>query len=225
MEVDLENSIAIIIDVFRASNTIIQALSNGAKKIMPVTEIDLAWQLKEKFPEFLLGGERNSIKIEGFELGNSPLEYTKSKVLNKSIVLATSNGSKALKKAEKAKHIFVASFANISAIVKKIDNLESDIAIVCSGTLGTPSLEDTLAAGKIIDNLKTKERFTLNDYAYLALGSYQTYQGKIYETILKSRNGLRLQNLNKMDDIEHCTLEDITDIVPEYNQKSGYIFL
>ena len=191
---------------------------------MPVTEITLAWELKEKHPEFLLGGERNSEKIDGFDFGNSPLEYNKSKVVKKTIILTTSNGTNALKKAEKADNVFVASFANCNAIARKLDDFHSNIAIVCAGTLGTPSLEDTLAAGKLINELKSINNYTLNDYAYLALGSYQRYQGEILETILKSRNGLRLQILNKMEDLKYCASENITDIIPEYTQNKIWLY-
>jgi len=219
IDAEIRNSISVVIDVFRASNTIITALGNGAREILPVTEISLAWELNKKHPEFLLGGERNSEKIQGFDFGNSPLEYNKPKVEKKTVIFTTSNGSNALKKAENADNVFVASFANCNAVAKKLDIFNKHIAIVCAGTLGTPSLEDTLAAGKIINELKNINNYTLNDYAYLALGSYQRYQGKVLETISKSRNGLRLQSLEQIEDIKHCALLDITDIIPEYTQN------
>jgi len=219
VDAEVKNTISIVIDVLRASNTIINALNNGAAKIIPINAINLAWEFKKKHPEYLLGGERNSEKIKDFDFGNSPLEYSKAKVLNKTIVFTTSNGSNALKRVEKAKKVLVASFANSSAIAKKLDGSDSDIAIVCAGTLGAPSLEDTLAAGKIISQLKNLNNYILNDFAHIALGSYQNYQGKILETILKSRNGLRLQELGQMEDIKHCALENIIDIIPEYKEN------
>jgi 2-phosphosulfolactate phosphatase len=220
IEAEVTNSVSVVIDVFRASNTIINALSNGAKEILPVSEIETAWKLKEDYPGYLLGGERNSIKIQGFDLGNSPLEYTKEKVLDHGIIFATSNGSRALKSVEKAQKVWVASFANVSTIAKKIGTLNADLTIVCSGTLGTPSLEDTLAAGKIINALNNLNDYSLNDFAYLALGSYQRYRDEIFQTLLNSRNGRRLVELGKMDDIKYCVQEDITDVVPEYDGKA-----
>ncbi|KJS88160.1 MAG: hypothetical protein JM58_01930 [Peptococcaceae bacterium BICA1-8] len=224
IEAEIKNSISVVIDVFRASNTIISALGNGANEVLPVTEITLAWELKEKHPDFLLGGERNSQIIKGFDFGNSPLEYNKSKVEKKTIILTTSNGTNALKKVEKADNVFVASFANCNAVARKLDDFNRNITIVCAGTLGTPSLEDTLAAGKIIAELKNINNFTLNDYGHLALGSYQNYQGKTLETILMGRNGLRLQSLEKMEDIKHCALENITEIIPEYTQNKIWLY-
>lgn len=94
------------------------------------------------------------------------------------------------------------------------------MTIACAGTLGTPSLEDTLAAGKLINTLKNIENYTLNDFAYLALGSYQRYQGELFTTLLNSRNGRRLMELGKMDDIKYCAQEDTTDVVPEYDGKA-----
>ena len=121
---------------------------------------------------------------------------------------------------EKAQKVWVASFANVSTIAKKIGTLNADLTIVCSGTLGTPSLEDTLAAGKIINALNNLNDYSLNDFAYLALGSYQRYRDEIFQTLLNSRNGRRLVELGKMDDIKYCVQEDITDVVPEYDGKA-----
>jgi 2-phosphosulfolactate phosphatase len=215
----LKGAVSVVIDVFRASNTIITALSNGAKKILPVTEVRSAWGLKDKHLEYLLGGERNSIKIEGFDFGNSPLEYTREKVEGKTIILTTSNGSNALNKAKSAQAVLIASFANCLALTQRLSGLSADLAIICAGTLNTPSLEDTLAAGQIIENLDKSGNFTYNDYAYIARGCYKEYSGKILETVLKSRNGQRLQHLGLFKDIYHCIQDNSTDKIPEYNGK------
>jgi len=213
---ELSNKVAVVIDVLRASNTVINALNNEAKEIIPVSEIDIAWDFKNKHPAYLLGGERNSQKIEGFDFGNSPLEYTSEKIKSKGIILTTSNGSKALKTTEKADHSFVASLANGKAIAHLLDSFNLDIAIVCAGTLGNPSLEDTLAAGKIIAEMNNIEDYRLNDYAYISLGTFQYYKSDIYNSISKSRNGRRLKDLEMEDDIKYCSKIDTTIIVPEF---------
>ncbi|MFZ7103006.1 MAG: 2-phosphosulfolactate phosphatase [Peptococcaceae bacterium] len=216
---EIKNTISVVIDVLRASNTIITALNNGAEKIIPLTEIDPAWELKAKNPEFLLGGERKSEKIAGFDFGNSPREYDKAKVAGKTIIFTTSNGSKALQKAAPAAEVLVASFANSTALARRLAGRQRDVSVICAGTLATPSLEDTLAAGKIISHIENLHEYVLNDYAYLALGSYQNYRSKLLEVVLNSANGRRLRNLGQMEDIKHCVLENITAKIPEYQEN------
>jgi 2-phosphosulfolactate phosphatase len=216
---ELHNKIAVVIDVLRATNTIITSLKNGAREIIPVSEIETAWELKNNNPSYLLGGERNSQKISGFDLGNSPLEYTRQIVNEKTIILATSNGSKALKTAEPAKDIFIASLANSKAVAHLLATTGLDITIICAGTLGSPSLEDTLAAGSIISEMKTFEQYQLNDYAYIALGSFTSYKWDIFNVILQSRNGRRLEELGMVSDIKPCSLLNNTDLVPLYKHS------
>lgn len=112
--------------------------------------------------------------------------------------------------------------ANSLAVTKKLNNHYTNIIIICAGTLGNPSLEDTLAAGKIISQLSNLNNYILNDYAYLALGSYHHFQGQIYKTILNSQNGRRLQELGCLNDINFCSQENITDIVPQYSHGKIY---
>ncbi|NLW24344.1 MAG: 2-phosphosulfolactate phosphatase [Clostridia bacterium] len=208
-----------VIDVLRASNTIITALNNGAKEIIPVAEIETAWELKKKNPDYLLGGERKSKKIPGFDFGNSPLEYTPEKIKNRGIIFTTSNGSKALKTSEKAKHTFVASLANAKSVSKLLNSLTTDIVILCAGTLGFPSLEDTLAAGKIIAELENLSAYEINDFGLIALSSYQNSKSDLYHTLLKSRNGRRLQELAMVQDIKYCSLIDTCTLIPEYKNN------
>ncbi|SMB96541.1 2-phosphosulfolactate phosphatase [Desulfonispora thiosulfatigenes DSM 11270] len=213
------NTVTIVIDVFRASNSIITALSNGASTIIPVSEIDVAFEIKKNNPKFLLGGERKSLKIEGFNFGNSPLEYTKDKIQDKTIIFTTANGSRALNKVHLADKIFVASFANAKYIAEKVINYNKNISIVCAGTLGNTSLEDSLAAGKIIDEILKNTNYELNDFAYLCLGSYRNNKNDLFNLVSNSANGKRLYELNKIEDIKYCIQEDTISLIPLYENK------
>lgn len=213
---EVKNSIAIVIDVFRASNTIITALNNGATSIIPVSELDVAWELKKKHPSYLLGGERDCLRIEGFNFGNSPLEYKKDLVKDNSIIFTTSNGSRALNKVKPAKEIYVASFANSKAIATKLNSSETDISIICAGTLGKTSLEDTLAAGKIIDDLFKTKNYKLNDFAILANMGYENFKDNLEDILINSMNGERLIKIDRREDIKYCTLVDTTTVIPIY---------
>lgn len=220
---ELKNKLVVVIDVLRATNTIITALNNGTQEILPVAEVDEAWQIKNKYPHYLLGGERFCQKIDGFDFGNSPLEYIPEKVKQRGIIITTSNGSRALKTADKADRILIASLANSKAVSQKLTTLQNDIAVICAGTLGSPSLEDTLAAGKIIKEMVNLKDYQLDDYSYLALATYDYHQTDIFTALTQSQNGRRLKELNLEDDIKYCSQIDTTIIVPEY--KKGHIYL
>ncbi len=219
---ELRGSYAVVIDVLRATNTIITALANGAKEIIPVPEIEIAWEMKKENPSYLLGGERGAQKISGFDLGNSPLEYSPEVVFNRGIIFTTSNGSRALNSSSKADMVCVASLANSKALAKFLANSLKNLTIVCAGTLGNPSLEDTLAAGKIIEEILALEKnYHLNDFGYISLSTYLQNKANIFQAISSSPNGQKLKKLNMSEDIEYCSLMDQTEIIPIF--KDGNI--
>lgn len=161
----IKNRTIIVIDVLRATSVIATALNNGALSVYVASTPDEAFSLKQKINNCLLGGERNADKIEGFDLDNSPLKYTREIVQNKNIILTTTNGTLALSKCTEATKIFVASFLNIEATLEKLRNQKNDITIVCSGTEGNFSFEDTLCAGLLSYQLLKFENYELSDYA------------------------------------------------------------
>lgn len=221
---EIKDSVTIVIDVLRASNTIITALSKGAASIIPVSEINRAWEIKKDNPHYLLGGERNAVKINGFDFGNSPLEYTADKISNKTIIFTTANGTRALEKVHVADKVFVGSFLNAKYIANEVVKYKKNLSIVCAGTLANPSLEDSLAAGKIIAELLKHIPLTLNDFASLCLGAYQNNKDDLFKLISTSTNGKRLIQLGKPEDIRYCTLEDSVSILPMYDNKKIRVF-
>lgn len=214
----------VVIDVLRATTTIVTALQNGAKEIIPVNSVEFAMQFSgNSFKgHTLLGGERNALKIEGFSLGNSPLEYTEENVKGKSIVLFTTNGSKAILKAKFSEKLFVLSFLNMAAVADKILNLNEDLEILCSGNYGKFSFEDSACAGMLISILKEKnESIIINDASKVCNLIYKQNKKKLENMLKSTEHGQKLVSSGFNKDIEFAAQQSIYDIVPYYS--SGII--
>ncbi len=155
--------LTVVIDVFRAFSTACYAFAGGAVKIIPVGDINQAFSLKEQNPEFLLVGERNEQKPEGFDFGNSPSQLLTGKLQGKTIVHTTSSGTQGIANASQAEEIITGSFVNASAIVQYIRKQQPKTAsLVCMGyACQYPTDEDTLCAEYIRNELEGKA----NDFA------------------------------------------------------------
>ncbi len=143
----VENKNVVVIDILRATTTMCVAMENGANSIWPVDSVQKAAQAGSSF---LTAGERNGEKVEGFDLGNSPQEFSEEVVKGRDIVMTTTNGTKAISLSEGAKNIYIASYRNISAVVQELQQQTEDIVLFCSGWKDQVNLEDTLFAGEII---------------------------------------------------------------------------
>ncbi len=164
-ELFYSNKTSVVIDVLRASTTIVTALNNGAKEIIPVGSIEFAMKVSgDTFSgQTLLAGERNTVKIDGFSLGNSPFEYSNEIVGGKSIVLFTTNGSKAIVKAKYSSRLLISSFLNAAKIAEEVSDSE-ELVILCSGNNGLFSFEDSSCAGDLISEIMLlKENVELDD--------------------------------------------------------------
>lgn len=210
----------VIIDVLRATSTIITAIDNGAKEIVPVATVEFAVKVSGGMfgGQTLLGGERNTKKIEGFALGNSPFEYSKEVVENKSIVFYTTNGTKAIAKAKYSENLFACSFLNITAIVNQLISLQTDVEIICSGRNNYFSLEDSVCAGMLVSKLKNHHNdFELNDSAKASLILYEKLGGDILQMLKTSEHGKILIENGFEADLEYCSKIDMFDIVAYYS--------
>jgi len=162
---EITSDIAVVIDVLRATTTISWALKNGADAVQVFADLDLLkesamkWQAEKR----LMLGERGGKKIEGFDLGNSPLSVTKKVVNGKRLFMSTTNGTKSLQKVQNAKYLFAMGLPNRKAVAEKIISLKSEnILILGSGWEGTYSLEDSLAAGALASYLEKNCDFEIN---------------------------------------------------------------
>jgi 2-phosphosulfolactate phosphatase len=175
-EAELGGCVVIVIDLLRASSTICQAIASGASEVVPFLEVEETLTAAEKAgrSQVVLGGERNGGKIPGFDVGNSPSEYTAERVGGRRVFFTTTNGTRALHHARKARRILVGAFVNLSAVVASVKDAPL-VEILCAGTGGKETREDILAAGAIAHRLTDGKDNSakLNDTAKSALGQWQ----------------------------------------------------
>jgi len=221
----LSNRGVVVIDVLRATSVMVHALSEGAIEIIPVATVEEALQRVKTFPSgtTLLGGERGSRKIEGFDLGNSPKEYIADRVRGKRLILTTTNGTKAFHFVSSGEEIMVGSFFNIGAIAERCFELNRDLFLFPSGDKGNFSLEDTVCGGMLIDLIikRGKKPIALTDASHAAHILYQRFEGNLLEAFHLSHHGRELIDLGLGDDLLYCARTNITNIVPIF--KKGVI--
>lgn len=220
-EEDVRDKMVVMIDVLRASSTMITALDNGAKGVIAVGDMDDASKISHNLDakSFLMSGEKDGMTIQGYDLGNSPLEHTEEVVKGKTIILNTTNGTKAIKRCSLAKYIIVGSFLNLNAIVEYLKDADQEVLLVCAGWRGRLSLEDILCAGNIIYELCGGELTAeARDGAKVAFGLYEKFGDDIENSIKTSNYAVRLKDIVSEDDLEYCCKRSITDILPVLNE-------
>lgn len=216
---ELEGRAAVVIDVLRATTTITQALSHGADTVVPVLSPEEAFQVVRDNPDrdFVLGGERKSVLIPGFHLSNSPLEYTEKRVSGRVVLFTTTNGTRAIRGAASAKHVFICSFLNAPAVARRLASLDVDVSICCAGTYDQFSLEDTACAGALVDMLTGPDaNVHLNDLAHVSRDLYRQYKGRIAELLHLSTHGQNLLRIGLQEDLIHCAQFGALPLVPVF---------
>jgi 2-phosphosulfolactate phosphatase len=213
----LAGGLAVVIDVLRASTTIVHALAAGCVSVRPCAEVDEARVLAGSLPagKVLLGGERGGRPLPDFDLGNSPLEYTPARCKNTTLVLTTTNGTRALARATEAERVLIAAFVNFSAVCEQIRQDRRPLHIVCAGTEGDVTMEDTLLAGALVDCLSEATAVRLNDSARLAWDCFENHGRMLRAALELSGGGARLRLLGFDDDIGAAVEIDKFALVPE----------
>ncbi len=210
----------VVIDILRATSVIIHAMSQGAMEIIPVSTVEDAFQMAKAFPRgfILLGGEKESKNIPGFDLGNSPREYVAERVKGKKLILTTTNGTKAFHLVSSGKEILVGSFFNIGTIAQKCLELDKDLLIFPSGDEGNFSLEDTICGGMLIQLITgTAERpVTLTDASECAKILYERFKDNLVEAFYLSRHGKELINRGFEEDLAYCARVDAIPLIPTF---------
>ncbi|NWG03794.1 MAG: 2-phosphosulfolactate phosphatase [Syntrophaceae bacterium] len=210
----------VVIDVLRATSVIVYAISQGAVEILPVITVEEALDRAKEVPRgsAILGGERESKKIQGFDLGNSPKEYVAETLRGKKVILTTTNGTKAFHFVSAGKEIFVGSFLNLGAVAKKCLEFDHDLLIFPSGDEGNFSLEDTVCGGMLIERIMKREGkpIALTDASQCAHILYQRFEGNLIEAFNRSYHGKELIRRGFREDLDDCARIDITDIVPVF---------
>jgi len=218
---NFRDSTAVVIDVLRASTTIIQAISFGARKIFVVKTPEDAFSLRENLEEsVLLCGERDGLIIPGFDLGNSPLDYTEENIGNETLIYCSTNGSATLLACQFARKVLIGGFVNLNALIEKIRDDER-VFLVCSGKLGRFSLEDALCAGMIIEQLSAGgfKPELLSDSAITSYWLFERYLSNPDETLANAEHAVYLsRDLGLAEDVAFCTRVGIFDLVPVFSR-------
>ena len=200
----------VVIDVIRATSTICQALAAGYERVFCAAEVEEARALRRALGAGVLGGERDNVLIDGFDLGNSPREYLEARA--GPLVLTTTNGTRAIvSTAARCERVLVASLLNLGAVVEAARAHGEDVVVVCAGVQGTLALDDAFVAGRIVESLDCER----SDAAEAAARLAATWSGA-EEAFRASRSGRNLmQNAPELeDDLAFCARESALDVVP-----------
>jgi 2-phosphosulfolactate phosphatase len=234
---ELTGSAVVVIDVLRATSTICQALAAGAQEVVPFVEVGetLAKAEKAGRANVVLGGERHGKRIETFDLGNSPAEYTPAAIGGKRVFITTTNGTRAMHHAARAQRVILASFLNLSALVESILD-EPRINILCAGTDGHETGEDILLAGAIVERLASlpNAAWKLNSAAAAARHEWQlvvaaartdgvTESELLAIDLRDSAGGHNLIEIGMDQDIVDCAQVDRLNVVPELDIRAWRI--
>lgn len=222
-ETALQGNGVVVMDILRAGTTICQALRSGCKEIIPVASIEQAIDLAGNLikDKTLLCGERNGIIIPGFNLGNSPFEYTSERVAGKSLIFTTTNGTVALDKAKRAREVVIGGFVNFLSILEFMKRWESDISLLCAGDKGRLSLEDSVCAGMFVWHLKRYfgKDVHLTDSARAVEILYGKFKNKLGELVSTTAHGLYLRSIKFEEDVKLCAQIDALPIIPIYRKN------
>ena len=216
---ELRSTQAVVIDTLRATSVMITALNNGCRQVVPTIEIDEAMRCKRTMPEqkVLLGGERNAVIIPGFDLSNSPQEYTREIVKDKVLVLTTTNGTAAIHRAASAKRVLIGAMINASAVARKLMEEGDHTTIICAGTRQKFSLDDIFTAGCIISKLRgLGAEINLDDLGFASERMYLQYKNDWHALVQNAAHYKILVDCGYADDVAYCMQEDAVDIVPEW---------
>ena len=211
------HSRVLVIDVLRASTCIVTALANGCAAIVPVATPEEARLRLEAQPDALVAGERRGEPLEGFDLGNSPLEFTRDRIGGRVVIMTTSNGTRALLAARGARAIGVAAFVNLAAAAAWALSGRRDVLLLCSGERGARSLEDHVCAGLLAERLLSSEPAArATDAAQDAVASARPYGKDVARLAEDSSWARHLASRGRALDVAACLSIDTSSVVPEY---------
>jgi 2-phosphosulfolactate phosphatase len=227
---ELAGGTVVVVDILRATTTIVHALAAGAWRILPVLDVADAEKLRFilNSPDVVLGGERGGKKIAGFELGNSPAEYTTASVGGKTLIFTTTNGTRAMQMCRGATRVLLGSFANFSSVCREVANVER-LDILCAGTDGQITREDVLFAGAVVDDLQRTAGISTNDEADIAGDAWRAavsdFAGPkpLAEYLRASTGGRNLIEIGHERDIDIAAQIDRFDLLAELDLKDWAI--
>jgi 2-phosphosulfolactate phosphatase len=208
---NLEGRIVVVIDILRATSCMTTALANGVEKIIPVATLEECRLLQQQGN--LAAAERDGIKAEGFDIGNSPFSYMEPEVKGRTVAMTTTNGTLAITMSRAADEIVIGSFLNLSTVADYLLQQDKDVLLLCSGWKGKPNLEDTLFAGAVAERLQgqfTEE----SDNPMMARTLYAAGKSDLLAYLDTATHVQRLHRLNIRKDIEFCLKSDVYNVLP-----------
>ncbi len=222
----LDGRVVAVIDVLRATTTIAAALHAGARTVIPFLETEDAVRTAKQYErgEVKLAGERHMFAIPGFDLGNSPLEFTEGAVGQQTVLLTTSNGTRALVAADDAKSVYVASYVNFSVTLARLHSaveLGLPVAIVCAASDGLPSLEDSACAGRFVTALRSAHpQLAINDAAQMCELLSSKYGDDLVALFADAEHGRALKEAGFDNDLHACGALDRYPVLAEYRERA-----
>lgn len=208
----IEDSIVVVIDILRATSSIVYGIDNGASAIIPVAQVEDCLNYSDQ--GYLLAAERNGEVVSGYDFGNSPFSYAAEKVAGRTVVLTTTNGTKALHLASaRAQQVVIGSFLNLQALCDWLKKQDKSILLLCAGWKDNFNLEDTLFAGAVVAELR-KEFNHFDDSSVAAEDLYQLAKSDLRAYINKSSHSHRLAALNIEEDVKFCLQFNICQAIP-----------
>lgn len=223
----LAGSAAVVIDLLRASTTICYALRARALRVVPVLEVEDALRARAALgvKGVVLGGERGGKPIDGFDLGNSPAEYTPERVAGKTVVFTTTNGTRAALACRDAAHVLVGCFANLSVVTERALTTGMEVHLVCAGTGGAVAMEDCLFAGALAQRLVERGLEHGNDESRLTGAAWlhaAATPGGVLGALRTAEGGRNLEGIGMGADIELCAVVDACGVAPRLDARGGF---
>jgi 2-phosphosulfolactate phosphatase len=201
----LREATAVVIDVIRATSTITMALAQGATGVQPVADVADAFALKARNPEAVLAGERGGEPLPGFDLGNSPQDFTRKRIKRRRVILTTTNGTQALAACVGARHVVAACLLNLDAVAARLRELGPPWIVLCAGGNGHFGVDDAIVAGALAEELE-------QDHAFVHL--YRSVKKNLTEALLGCEAGRELARVGLEKDVPFCAQISRLSIVP-----------
>jgi 2-phosphosulfolactate phosphatase len=202
-------AVGVVVDVLRATSTIAQALASGYERVLCCAEIEEARTLRAELPDSLLGGERQAVRVEGFDVGASPREFVEAQA--RTLILSTTNGTRAiLETARRCDRVLLGSLLNLSAVAQAVES--DDVVVVCAGFQGGFALDDVYCAGRIAALLEGEQTHAATAAELLA---------QAFPSALDGLNARTYGPPGLEEDIVYCSQEDSLDAVPELTEVKG----
>ncbi|TKG90816.1 2-phosphosulfolactate phosphatase [Puteibacter caeruleilacunae] len=213
-----DENIVVVVDILRATSSICAAFDNGVNKIIPVSTVEEAREMKAK--GYTVASERDGYVLDFADFGNSPFNFTKERVAGKDIVYSTTNGTRTINMASHSKKVVVGSFLNLTAVANWIKQQNAPVLIFCASWKDRFSLEDTVFAGALAEKLLESDKFhTICDSALAALDLWEKAKPDLQSYIQKAAQKARLASKGLDDCIDYCHTPDTSEVIPVYDNK------